>query len=182
MNRATGGASVVTPLGDFDNPKVAALFNPNQTNSSTNTTTTPPLSSSGDHEDTKSGSNAGAIAGGVVGGVAGVAIIVGGILYWLRRRKNELKKSELNIAEVPGDSHHVAGELSGTHEVFETQGAAVYEKSGDDGLHEMPGDEGEETKKAEPMEPVELAAEDVTRVASKKSSESAHSQPVHRPE
>ncbi|KAK4635906.1 hypothetical protein CLAFUW4_01572 [Fulvia fulva] len=53
-----------------------------------------------------SSSNTGAIAGGVVGGVLGAAVIVGAILYFLRRRKQGERR---RLAELEGKDAAVGG-------------------------------------------------------------------------
>jgi len=50
-------------------------------------TATSSTSSSSSSSKAKNKTNVGAIAGGVVGGVVGLALIVGGIVFWLLRRK-----------------------------------------------------------------------------------------------
>ena len=63
-----------------------------QPSSSTTTpegSTTAPAPSSGsssDSSDSGSSTNVGAIVGGVVGGVVRLALIAGGVFYWMRRR------------------------------------------------------------------------------------------------
>ena len=46
----------------------------------------PSSGSSSDSGDSGSSTNVGAIVGGVVGGVVGLALIAGGVFYWMRRR------------------------------------------------------------------------------------------------
>ncbi|EGP92211.1 unnamed protein product [Zymoseptoria tritici ST99CH_1A5] len=90
--------------------------------------------------DSGSGTPTAAIAGGVVGGLAGAALVLGAILFWLRRRKSGEKK---RLAELEGkDANGVdknssinskdgkplisapfGGELGGDGEIHEMNGA-----------------------------------------------------------
>lgn len=114
-----------------------------------------------------SGSNTGAIAGGVVGGVVGLALIVGAIIWFVRRRKQGEKKklAELEAKAVsPGGSQStredkpfisapIGGELGGDgaiHEAYAPHKLAPQEMETTDtvdpnkhGYSEMSGGVGE---------------------------------------
>lgn len=61
-----------------------------------------------------SGSSTGAIAGGVVGGVVGAVAVIGGLIWFLRRRKQAEKKrlAELEAKEAGGDNPDKASQDS----------------------------------------------------------------------
>lgn len=67
---------------------------------------------SGEGGGSGSGSNVGAIAGGVVGGVVGLALIVGAIIWFMRRRKQGEKKklAELEAKSISPGGSQDAGE------------------------------------------------------------------------
>ena len=76
-------------------------------NPNLNDTSTPGQNSSGDSNQPEErpaseGSNTAAIAGGTVGGVAAIALVIGGILLFLRRRKSTKGVNE-NFASVIPD-------------------------------------------------------------------------------
>jgi len=65
-------------------------------------------------DDGNNGSNIGAIAGGAVGGVLGLVAIVGGILFflWRRRQKQRQMHDELNTAGIGGGSNGITRNTS----------------------------------------------------------------------
>jgi LPXTG-motif cell wall-anchored protein len=115
---------------------------PTSSSSASSTTSTSSSSSSSTGAPTssptaKSSSNTGAIAGGVVGGIGGLALIIGALWFFLRRRKtahpekvsplNEMDAIETQRHEMPdsgssipmtGKSHNSGmTEVAGTHEL-----------------------------------------------------------------
>ncbi|KAF2735917.1 hypothetical protein EJ04DRAFT_522385 [Polyplosphaeria fusca] len=119
-----GGATQTAPSDGFNTPGLQSLFQAAPGAMSTSTSTTSP--------STSSKSNTGAIAGGVVGGVAGVALIVGAVIYLLRR-KNKLRA--LNAGETKTDD--VAKYASGATGVFEVEAQPIRPKelAGDSQWH-----------------------------------------------
>lgn len=69
------------------------------TSTGTNPSTAAHPSSTAAHKPSpKSSTNAGAIAGGVVGGIAAVALVAGGIYFFLRKRRDR-RASELDSTD-----------------------------------------------------------------------------------
>lgn len=118
----------------IDNCNAAAVQSSSLTSASASASAT---NNSSNNVSAKSTNHTGAIAGGVVGGVVGLALVLGGVFLYLRKKKAKTNASgaqemETPIAELPGQK---AAELGGA------QHDAVYEKVAEGPPVELPGSE-----------------------------------------
>jgi len=90
ITRSAGGSVATSSVSTT--PGTTTL--PADSGQDTPTYTPPPV------EPTSHPSNAGAIAGGVIGGLAAVAAVVGGILYMIRRKRNQHKEFVPEVSQV----------------------------------------------------------------------------------
>lgn len=84
------------------------------------TAANPSASAAGSEDDggdggSNEGVNKGAIIGGVIGGIAGLALLVAGVFFVLRRRKGNAGKGEEVAKAEAGTDAQAAKETSSSH-------------------------------------------------------------------
>ncbi|KAK8189974.1 uncharacterized protein BKA78DRAFT_146639 [Phyllosticta capitalensis] len=158
---STGGANVTAPQGGWNSTKLESIFDktiardtyvpPSGSSSSiSSSAATASNSASSDPSD-----HAGAIAGGLLGGLAGLALILGGILLWLRKIKLARKAQAAGEAEAgKDDPDSPANELHPDSAREELDGSLMAEAPPDAYRQELSSDGLIHEKPAGPAETV----------------------------
>ncbi|KAL5357097.1 hypothetical protein BJX96DRAFT_172219 [Aspergillus floccosus] len=117
--------TIIAAISQSGTVASSTLATTSGTSTSASTTSSTSTSSPDDTEDTGSGTNTGAIAGGVVGGVAGLAIILGLLWFFLRRKRKQPENASVPLdtkagPKPPGelDALSQPSELPGNHEML----------------------------------------------------------------
>jgi hypothetical protein len=95
----SGHATVTAPANGYDTAPLATVFAAAFSSYTANSTATaaPSGDSSGGH------SNTGAIVGGVIGGVVLIALIIGGLLFYRRRKRSTQAQGHGQMVEAPAN-------------------------------------------------------------------------------
>ena len=88
---------------------------PSQSDSA-NSTATPARSTQSSSSNTSHKTSVGAIAGGVVGGVA-LLLLLGALIFLVRKRRNSREPEHPSYVEVSGESKRLQGQ--GLHEIYQ---------------------------------------------------------------
>jgi hypothetical protein len=103
---ARGGATQMAPKAGFETAGLSSLF-PRATSLTFTTSATSQSAPTGTTSPPKKPTNTKAIVGGVVGGVAGLFLIVAGVLYVMKRRKNRRQDAIASYApSTPYDAEY----------------------------------------------------------------------------
>ncbi|KAK7535017.1 uncharacterized protein J3D65DRAFT_629765 [Phyllosticta citribraziliensis] len=155
---SSGGANVTAPQGGWNSTRLENIFNQTVARDTyvppSGSSTNSPTATSSSLPGSGSSSHAGAIAGGVLGGLAGVALILVGILFWLKKLKKSKESSETKEASVAPTENEMSpdsalGELDGyfraeapadnDRQELSNDGLLVEKPAGPtDTVHEMP--------------------------------------------
>lgn len=103
---AQGGATRTAPLAGFETAGLSVLFPRVTTSSSTDSAPSP----TGTTPSRKKTSNTKTFTGGVVGGVTGLVVIIAGVLYLMKRRKN--RRQDVIGSSIPYMSESKPAELA----------------------------------------------------------------------
>jgi len=148
-NSPAGNASKIQPDGGWAEDGLSTVFTirtvtsdtsepPSVTTSTTSTPTT--SSSSNDSAETTKSISAGAIAGIAIGGVALVALIAGGVFFWLRSRRNSQQQHAALLLEKDGLPDYSTAASLGSAELLGTPHAAeLSARQNESGLDHKPG-------------------------------------------
>jgi hypothetical protein len=136
-----GGATQTAPQSGFDTPALSTLFRSSATSpADTNT-------------DTPKPSHIGAIVGGVLGGLVGLALILGAVLWFLRRLKTKAKTDR--------DAPYAGAAYMPATTLYETQAYGTHEMAAPEkyAARELPNNQ----YAAQPRTPVYYEMEGIQR-------------------